>query len=96
MLLSLRSGATEKIKTSMSSTGVRDSTSAFILNKMVELGKKLRMRQAGSSVMLEHEVKAALESAFEDCLKGESVNDVMNPLLGMDSELSVILYGNIS
>ncbi|KIJ05399.1 hypothetical protein PAXINDRAFT_164770 [Paxillus involutus ATCC 200175] len=77
------SGATEKVKSSLSTTGVRDSLSLGILTMLVEMGKKLRKRGAGVPAMKESEVKAALEKELEDLLNGKSLDDVINPLLGM-------------
>ncbi|KAH7919605.1 hypothetical protein BV22DRAFT_968262, partial [Leucogyrophana mollusca] len=82
--IGLKSGATEKIKTSVSSTGVRDSSSGYILNTLVELGKKMRKREPGSQVRPESEVTARLEKEFEDLLKGDSLQDAINPLFGMN------------
>ncbi|KAF8840947.1 hypothetical protein BDN67DRAFT_1048545, partial [Paxillus ammoniavirescens] len=77
------SGATEKVKTSLATTGVRDSLSLGILTTLVEMGKKLRKRDAGIPAMKESEVKAALEKELEDLLNGKNLDDVINPLLGM-------------
>ncbi|KAG1908795.1 uncharacterized protein F5891DRAFT_1124416 [Suillus fuscotomentosus] len=68
--IALKSGASEKIKNSVSSTGIRDSTSSSILNVLVELGKKLRKCAAGTQAMPEAEVTA--------------LDDAINPLLGME------------
>ncbi|KAF8837376.1 hypothetical protein BDN67DRAFT_1028788 [Paxillus ammoniavirescens] len=77
------SGATEKVKSSLSTTRVRDSLSLGILTMLVEMGKKLRKRDAGVPAMKESEVGAALEKELEDLLNGKSLDDVINPLLGM-------------
>ncbi|KAG1718716.1 hypothetical protein EDB19DRAFT_1899104 [Suillus lakei] len=79
-----RSGATTKIQNSVSLTGVRDSSSALILSVLVELGKKLRKRTAGSQALTENEVEVALRKEFEELLKGGQLNDIINPLLGTD------------
>ncbi|KAG2112619.1 uncharacterized protein F5147DRAFT_744485 [Suillus discolor] len=80
----LKSGASEKIKNSVSSTGIRDSTSSSILNALVELGKKLRKRAAGTQAMPEAEVTAVLEKEFVELLQGHKLDDAINPLLGME------------
>ncbi|KAI6141214.1 hypothetical protein BKA82DRAFT_4331740 [Pisolithus tinctorius] len=67
------SGATEKVKTSLSTTGVHDLLSLGILTMLVEMGKKLH-----------NEVKAALEKELEDLLNGKNLDDMINPLLGMN------------
>lgn len=78
------SGAMEKVKTLLSTTGVRDSLSLGILTMLVEMGKKLRKRGAGVPAMKESEVKAALEKELKDLLNGKNLDDVINPLLGMN------------
>ncbi|OJA17351.1 hypothetical protein AZE42_13066, partial [Rhizopogon vesiculosus] len=80
----LKPGATEKIKNMVSTTGIRDTASISIINALVELGKKLRKRAAGTQAMSEAEVTAALEKEFEELLRGDKLDDTLNPLLGMD------------
>ncbi|KAG2064482.1 hypothetical protein BDR04DRAFT_1130742 [Suillus decipiens] len=77
------SGASEKVKNSMSSTRIRDTASASILNTLLELGKKLRKCTAGSPALPENEVRIALEKEFEQLLQGGKLDDAINPLLGM-------------
>ncbi|KAG2145797.1 hypothetical protein DEU56DRAFT_708851, partial [Suillus clintonianus] len=85
----LKSGASEKLKNSVSSTGVRDSASSSILNTLVELGKKLRKRAAGTQAMPEAEVAAVLEKEFVELLQGDKLDNVINPLLGMEAGLNM-------
>ncbi|KAG2087604.1 uncharacterized protein F5147DRAFT_588042 [Suillus discolor] len=80
----LKSGVTEKIKNLVSTTGIRDMASTSIINTLVELGKKLRKRAAGTQAMSEADVTAALEKEFEELLRGNTLDDTINPLLGMD------------
>lgn len=80
------SGASEKVKNSMSSTGIRDTASASILNTLLELGKKLRKRVAGSPAIPENEVRIAIEKEFEQLLQGGKLDDAINPLLGMHGQ----------
>ncbi|KAG1753908.1 uncharacterized protein EDB91DRAFT_1043935, partial [Suillus paluster] len=80
----MKPGATTKVQNAMSSTGVRDSASASILESLVELGKKLRKREPGVQAMSERDVTVALEKEFEDQLRGATLPDVINPLLGMN------------
>ncbi|KAH7903987.1 hypothetical protein BJ138DRAFT_1019772 [Hygrophoropsis aurantiaca] len=82
--LAMVSGAADKIKTSVSSTGIRDSTSSAIVNTLVELGKRLRKRVAGTPASSESDIKAKLEKEFEDFMNNDSLEDVINPLLGME------------
>ncbi|KAG1804057.1 uncharacterized protein BJ212DRAFT_1284808, partial [Suillus subaureus] len=77
------SGASEKVKNSMSSTGIRDTASASILNTLLELGKKLRKHTVGSPAIPENEVSITLKKEFEQLLQGGKLNDAINPLLGM-------------
>jgi hypothetical protein len=53
---------------------------------LVELGKKLRKRTAGSQALTENEVEVALRKEFEELLKGGQLDDIINPLLGTDGE----------
>jgi hypothetical protein len=79
-----KSGASEKIKNLVSSTGIRDSASNSILNALVELGKKLQKCAAGTQALPEAEVTAALEKEFSELLQGEKLDNAINPLLGME------------
>ncbi|KAG2051831.1 hypothetical protein BDR06DRAFT_983423 [Suillus hirtellus] len=79
-----KSGATTKIQNSVSLTGVRDSSSASILSALVELRKKLRKHTVGSQALPENEVEVALRKEFKELLKGGQLDDIINPLLGMD------------
>ncbi|KAG1769945.1 hypothetical protein EV702DRAFT_928114, partial [Suillus placidus] len=80
----LCSGAAGKIVAATTSTGIRDSASSSLINALVELGKKLRKREAGQPASAESEVCAALEKQLEDMLQGRTLQDAINPLLGMD------------
>ncbi|KAG2346414.1 hypothetical protein BDR05DRAFT_878375 [Suillus weaverae] len=84
-----KSGASEKIKNLVSSTGIRDSASNSILNALVELGKKLRKRAAGTQAMPEAEATAALEKEFSELLQGEKLDNAINPLLGMEAGFDI-------
>ncbi|KAG1803360.1 hypothetical protein EV424DRAFT_1331009, partial [Suillus variegatus] len=80
-----KSGASTKLQHSVSTTGIRDSASNSILNTLVELGKRLRKRTAGSQALSETAIEATLQKEFEDLLKGRELNDAINPLFGMDA-----------
>jgi hypothetical protein len=69
----------------MSSTGVHDSALASILESLVELGKKLHKHEPGSQAKSESKVIAALKKEFEEQLQGATLDDTINPLLGMNS-----------
>ncbi|KAG2120425.1 uncharacterized protein F5147DRAFT_562462 [Suillus discolor] len=79
----LQSGASEKIKKSVASTGVKDTTTAYILDAVVEMGKKLRKRVAGIQPKHDSEVRTILNKELEDLLQGSALNDTINPLLGV-------------
>ncbi|KAF8430572.1 hypothetical protein L210DRAFT_1019310 [Boletus edulis BED1] len=81
--LSKLSGGTDKVNKVVSQTGVRDTTCATIINRMLTLGKVLRKRMAGKPAIPEAQVTAELEEEFERLLGGRSVDDCINPLLGM-------------
>ncbi|KAG2051957.1 hypothetical protein BDR06DRAFT_1059597 [Suillus hirtellus] len=77
-------GATDKIKKSVTSSGMKDMTTGYILETVIELGKKLHKRGAGVQAKPEAEVKAILEKQLEDLLRGSTLKDTINPLLGME------------
>ncbi|OJA20984.1 hypothetical protein AZE42_10828 [Rhizopogon vesiculosus] len=82
--IALCSGAAGKIAAATTLTGLRDSTSSSIINTLVELGKKLRKREAGQPALTESEVRAKLEKELEGMLQGRTLHEAINPLLGMD------------
>ncbi|KAH9894129.1 hypothetical protein C8Q73DRAFT_826736 [Cubamyces lactineus] len=75
--------AGDKMKEGVSQTGVRDATTTAILECVVELGKKLRKREAGRSQLSEEEVRKQLEAELEKVLQGKDIKEHINPLLGM-------------
>ncbi|KAG2132140.1 uncharacterized protein EDB93DRAFT_1094071 [Suillus bovinus] len=83
----MKSGATTKVQSAVSSTGVRDSASASILESLVELGKKLRKRVPGLPATSESKITAALKKEFDKLLRGTTLNDAMNPLFWMNGKL---------
>ncbi|KAI6102396.1 hypothetical protein EDD16DRAFT_1696648 [Pisolithus croceorrhizus] len=68
-------GTSMKIQASVSSTGVCDSLSQGILNMVVEMGK----------VLQESKIKAMLEKELTELLGGKGLNNIINPLLGMEN-----------
>ncbi|KAG1774085.1 hypothetical protein EV702DRAFT_1180886 [Suillus placidus] len=74
--LSKLSGGTTKVQAAVSSTGTRDTTSASIVNRLLELGKRLRKREPGKPAITN-------EREFEKMLGGLPVEDHINPLLSM-------------
>ncbi|KAI6147785.1 hypothetical protein BKA82DRAFT_140319, partial [Pisolithus tinctorius] len=81
--MSKLSGGTEKVKTAVSQTGTRDAATAAIVDRLLDLGKQLRKRDRGKPAIPEAEVRAQLEREFEVALAGRSLEDHINPLLGM-------------
>lgn len=81
--LSKLSGGTEKVKNAVSLTGTRDAATTHIVSHLLELGKRLRKRQAGKPIMSEEDVRRQLEQEFKDMLHGLPLEDHINPLLGM-------------
>ncbi|KAI6137707.1 hypothetical protein BKA82DRAFT_170333 [Pisolithus tinctorius] len=76
-------GAAEKVKTSVSMTGVWDTLSLNILQKLIEMGKRLHKCGTGSTPMQEPDVKMELEVELATLLDGQTLDDMINPLLGM-------------
>ncbi|KAG1863736.1 hypothetical protein F4604DRAFT_1929149 [Suillus subluteus] len=81
--LSKLSGGTTKVQNAVSLTGTRDTTSASIVDRLLELGKRLRKREPGKPAINEREVRQTLEREYEEMLGGLSVEDHINPLLDM-------------
>ncbi|KAF8438190.1 hypothetical protein L210DRAFT_3679452 [Boletus edulis BED1] len=77
------SGGTEKVKNAVSKTGIRDNATAAIVDRLLALGKVLRKRTAGRPALSEAEVTARLNSELDALLGGQSLDDRINPLLGM-------------
>ncbi|KAI6095149.1 hypothetical protein F5141DRAFT_1013825 [Pisolithus sp. B1] len=82
--MAVLSGASMKIQASVSSTGVHDSLSLSILNMVVEMGKRLHKQGSGNRVLQESEIKAMLEKELTELLGGKDLDDMLNPLLGME------------
>jgi hypothetical protein len=83
----MKSGAMTKVQSAISSTGIHDSTSASILESLIELGKKLRKQGGGLPATAESKITVALKKEFEELLQGATLNDAMNLLLGMNGKL---------
>jgi hypothetical protein len=84
--LSTLSGGTDKVRKSLSTTGISDSTSAPIIQSLLDTGKELRKRQVGKVAMQEVEVQKLLG----DELARRMLEDPINPLLGMPGASSAI------
>jgi hypothetical protein len=55
----------------------------YILEAIVEMGKKLCKWVAGVQPKPESEVQAILKKELEDLLRGSALNNAINPLLGV-------------
>ncbi|KAG1801432.1 uncharacterized protein HD556DRAFT_1203668, partial [Suillus plorans] len=78
-------GGTTKIQSAVASTGTRDAATSAIINRLLELGKQLRKREARKPPISEADVRVQLERELEAVLNGYSLDDHINPLLGMPS-----------
>ncbi|KIJ13571.1 hypothetical protein PAXINDRAFT_80772 [Paxillus involutus ATCC 200175] len=79
--LSKVSGGTEKVKNAISKSGTHDAATTAVVNRILELGKQLRKRKAGKTAIPESE----LEREFKTLLGGLSIDEHINPLLGVPS-----------
>ncbi|KAG1814554.1 hypothetical protein EV424DRAFT_1541383 [Suillus variegatus] len=79
----LQSGASKKFKKSVASTGVKDTTTTYILDAVVEMGKKLHKWVAGIQPKHDSEVRTISNKELEDLLQGSTLDDAINPLLGV-------------
>ena len=79
------SGGTDKVKTSLSSTGIRDTTTLPIVNCLLEMGKHLRKREASKATMSEDQIQAMLSKKLEEQLRKSGIN----PLIGMPGIFSL-------
>ena len=77
------SGGTEKVRSAVSRSGVRDAVTSVIVNRLLELGKTLRKRTAGKPTLPEADITARLQNELDVLLGGQSIDDRINPLLGI-------------
>ncbi|EIW80127.1 hypothetical protein CONPUDRAFT_58644, partial [Coniophora puteana RWD-64-598 SS2] len=83
--IAIEPGAASKLSRKLQDTGIRDTTTAPILNAVVEMGKKLRARtSAAGGLHSESDIRQKLEGELEELLRGQTAEEVINPLLGMD------------
>ncbi|KIL54692.1 hypothetical protein M378DRAFT_44032, partial [Amanita muscaria Koide BX008] len=78
--LSCDSGGTTKVKKAATNCGVRDHTIDFIVNPVLELGKKLR-KHDGGPVIPESTVKEQLAREQSKVSGGKDIGQMINPLL---------------
>ncbi|KAF9229002.1 hypothetical protein BS17DRAFT_792946 [Gyrodon lividus] len=77
------SGGMEKVKNAVSKSGTRDAATAAIIEHLLNLGKLLWKREQGRPILSEAEVHLQLESKLTTLLGGLSIDDHINPFLGM-------------
>ncbi|EGO01204.1 hypothetical protein SERLA73DRAFT_50283, partial [Serpula lacrymans var. lacrymans S7.3] len=80
---SLEPRGTEKVKRAAKNSGIRNTASDLIIRHLLELGKQLRKRKEGKPALPEAEVRQRLEQELETLLQGATLDDHINPLLGM-------------
>ena len=73
--LSMLSGGTEKVKNAVSRSGIKDSATATIVDRLLALGKTLRKKPAEGPRLSEAEVTARLNSELDSLLGGQSLDD---------------------
>ena len=81
--LSILSGGTEKVRSAVSQSGIKDAATAAIIDQLLELGKVLRKRTAGKPAVPQADITAHLENELDVLLRGKSIDDHINPLLGI-------------
>ncbi|KAI0795998.1 hypothetical protein C8Q75DRAFT_791117 [Abortiporus biennis] len=72
------SRATEKLKKATGNSGVRDQTTTDILHWLTELEKQLRKKKIN-----ENDIQKQLDDILSDLLGQSTLEDLINPLLGM-------------
>ncbi|EIW79767.1 hypothetical protein CONPUDRAFT_58651 [Coniophora puteana RWD-64-598 SS2] len=83
--LAVKPGATSKLSKLLQKTGVRDTATSSILNTIADMGKKLRAKTNNTGApQSEREIQKKLEDELEELLRGRTIEDTINPLLGMD------------
>ncbi|EIW76342.1 hypothetical protein CONPUDRAFT_158364 [Coniophora puteana RWD-64-598 SS2] len=83
--LAVEPGAASKLSKVLQKTGVRDTATSSILNTIAELGRKLRAKtNTPGAPRSERDIRKKLEDELEELLRGWTVEDAINPLLGMD------------
>ena len=81
--LSMLSGGTEKVRSAISQSGIRDAATSAIVNRLLELGKALQRKTAGKPTLPEADITAHLQNELDALLGGQSIDDRINPLLGI-------------
>ncbi|KAF8833805.1 hypothetical protein BDN67DRAFT_992780 [Paxillus ammoniavirescens] len=77
------SGGTKKVNTTVSKTGIWDAATEAIVERLLALGKSLRRQGTAQPALSEDQVRTQLESELDALLGSLSIDDHINPLLGM-------------
>jgi hypothetical protein len=87
--LATKSGATDKVKKLTTSTGINDSSSAWLLQSLIEKGKNLRKKEPGKPALSEAAIQKILEEDLEQGLRKGPIN----PLIGLPGKCALCQLG---
>ena len=73
----------EKVRSTISQSGARDAVTSVIIIRLLELGKTFWKRTAGKPTLSEADITACLQNELDILLEGQSIDDRINPLLGI-------------
>lgn len=86
--LSTRKGGTDKVKKSVTETGISDASCASVIESLLEMGKQLRKHRA-------YATEADIQRMLEEELEKHMLRDPINPLIWLRGEHSSFSH-NIS
>ncbi|KAI0689008.1 hypothetical protein BC835DRAFT_1407956 [Cytidiella melzeri] len=81
--MSVLPGAQSKVDSARQATGVWDSGLHSIIHTLIEMGKQLRKARPDNSQASEDAIRKQLETELDRLLQPHSVDDWINPLLGL-------------
>ncbi|KAF8868695.1 hypothetical protein BD779DRAFT_1459482 [Infundibulicybe gibba] len=81
--LAMLPGGAGKVVNARMGSGVHDSTTDAIVNCLLEMGKSLRKSSPGQPKLSEATIQQRLAEELERLLGGRTLDDAINPLLGM-------------
>ncbi|KAI0692035.1 hypothetical protein BC835DRAFT_1509009 [Cytidiella melzeri] len=81
--MSVLPGAQSKVDSARQATGVWDSGFHSIIHTLIEMGKQLRKARPDNSQASEDAMRKQLETELDRLLQPHSVDDWINPLLGL-------------
>lgn len=70
----------------MRTTGIKDTSTNDIIASLIDLGKTLRSTKVDGQKLSEEKVQAELEKELETWLGKYTIDQRLNPLLGMPGE----------